>query len=439
MIIKRLQNLFIRQFKGEAGDVFRGMLTLVMGAGGARIVGIASIPILTRMYSPDDYGVLAVYTSIVTLLVPILTLRYVTAIPLPKTDVMAFNLFIICAKLIALGGLLIALILGLFGHIVLGWFSMGNLAPYWWLIAIGTMGAATYELFSAWATRKKDYRVIAKTQLSQSLLGELVKISLGLLSIRPLGLVFGQVFSQSAGTGSYLKNARKDFKKLCPLVSKNRQKIIASFYRDFPKYRLPSQFLMVLSMQAPILMMATLYDKGATGQLSLAFMALSFPVSLVGSAMSKAYYAEIAAIGKSDLPKIRRITYSVQKKLFVIGVPITIGAIFFAQPLFVLFFGVKWSLAGKYAAMLSPFMLLQFTSNPLVQVLNIVGSQFLFLAINVVRIIGLCIIWGCTLYVLPNSSQFVFVLSLYLFLFYLIMSWLIFYEMGHIGNVEKNN
>lgn len=136
------------------------MITLAMGAGLARIVGIASIPILTRLYSPDDYGVLAVYTSIVTVLVPILTFRYVTAIPLPKTDAMAFNLFVLCAKLIALGTLLIALTLGLFGHTVLGWFSMEELAPYWWLIAIGVMGTASYELFSMWATRKKDYKVI---------------------------------------------------------------------------------------------------------------------------------------------------------------------------------------------------------------------------------------------------------------------------------------
>src|SRR5690554_3947217 len=381
-MISKIKNLAHRQLQGEAGGVFRGMITLAMGAGLARIVGIASIPILTRLYSPDDYGVLAVYTSIVTILVPILTFRYVTAIPLPKTDAMAFNLFVLCAKLIALGTLLIALTLGLFGHTVLGWFSMEELAPYWWLIAIGVMGTASYELFSMWATRKKDYKVIAKTQFSQSLLGNLVKIGLGIIALKPLGLVFGQIVAQSGGIGSFLKSAQKDFKKLYPLVSNKKQKLLASYYQDFPKYRLPSQFLMVLSVQAPVLMMAALYNKDITGQLSLAIMALSLPVGLIGGAMGRSYYAEIASIGKSDFNKIWRITLDVQKKLFAIGFPATLFLIAFAKPLFIFVFGAQWEVAGIYATYFAFFTLLQFTSNPLVQVLNVVGSQIVFLIIN---------------------------------------------------------
>src|SRR5690554_1775236 len=374
-MISKIKNLARRQLQGKSSGVFRGMITLTMGAGLARIVGIASIPILTRLYSPEDYGVLAVYTSIVAVLVPILTFRYVTAIPLPKTDAMAFNLFVLCAKLIALGTLLIALTLGLFGHTVLGWFSMEELAPYWWLIAIGVMGTASYELFSMWATRKKDYKVIAKTQFSQSLLGNLVKIGLGIIALKPLGLVFGQIVAQSGGIGSFLKSAQKDFKKLYPLVSNKKQKLLASYYQDFPKYRLPSQFLMVLSVQAPVLMMAALYNKDVTGQLSLAMMALTLPVSLIGNGISKAYYAEIAEIGKYQIEKIKKITFLIQKRLFFIGVPAAFLAYWKAEEFFVFVFGKDWVLAGKYAEILSPFVLLQFTSTPLVQVMNIVGSQ----------------------------------------------------------------
>src|SRR5690554_58835 len=346
MLIKKIKAYFNRQLSGESGNVFRGMITLVIGAGMARIIGLASIPILTRLYSPEDYGVLAIYTSIVAVLVPILTLRYVTAIPLPKTDAMAFNLFMLCAKLILVGTLLISLVLAFFGETVLGWFSMQEFAHLWWLIAIGMMGTATYELFSLWATRKKDYKVIAKTQFTQSLTGNVVKIGLGLLSLKPLGLVIGQLIAQSGGVGSLFKNAYQDFKKLYPSLSNKKQKLVAKYYQDFPWFRLPSQFLMALSTQAPILMMSALYDKESTGQLGLAVMALSLPVSLIGMSMSKAYYAEIASIGKTDPEKIWQVTVNVQKKLFIVGLPAAVFLLFFAKPLFGFVFGDEWHTAG---------------------------------------------------------------------------------------------
>lgn len=419
MFINQLKHLLKRQFKGESGNVFRGMITLVIGSGLARIVGLASIPILTRLYSPEDYGVLAIYTAIVAVLVPILTLRYVTAIPLPKTDAMAFNLFMLCAKLIIVGTLLISLVLGFFGETVLGWFSMQEFAHLWWLIAIGVMGTATYELFSLWATRKKNYKIIAKTQFTQSLTGNAVKIGLGLLSLKPLGLVIGQLVAQSGGVGSLFKNAYQDFTKLYPKLSTKKQKFVAKYYQEFPWFRLPSQFLMVLSTQAPILMMSSLYDKEATGQLSLAMMALAMPIGLIGSAMSKAYYAEIATLGKNNLLKIKEVTFSIQKKLFAIGLPITVIVMLLAKPIFALVFGESWIVAGGFAAALAPFILLQFTSSPLVQALNVVGSQLSFLIINVIRTIGFVFIFYIFKKYNVAENAFIVVLSIFLCTFYL--------------------
>lgn len=436
IMLVQLKKILRRQFQGESGNVFRGMLTLIMGSGLARIVGLASIPILTRLYSPEDYGVLAIYTSIVAVLVPILTLRYVTAIPLPNTDAMAFNLFMLCVKLILVGTLLISLVLGFFGETVLGWFSMQEFAYLWWLIAIGVMGTATYELFSLWATRKKDYKVIAKTQFTQSLTGNVVKIGLGLLSLTPLGLVIGQLVAQSGGVGSLFKNAYKDFKKLYPSLNTKKQKFVAKYYQDFPWFRLPSQFLMVLSVQAPILMMSALYDKESTGQLGLAIMALSLPVSLIGSAMSNAYFAEVAAIGKRDMGKIRKITIDTQAKLFAISLPTTILFILVAKPMFSMIFGDEWTVAGNYAAILSPFILLQFTSSPLVQVINIVGGQIIFLIINLLRIFALVLVFLIANVVGFNDVQFVFLVSGTLFIFYLLVSMFIYLILNKGNKIE---
>lgn len=421
-----LSRLKAKLFAGESGNVFKGMLTLLIGAGLARIVGLISIPILARIYSPEDYGVLALYTSFIAILTPIMTLRYVQAIPLPKNDIVAFNLFALCFKLIAFFSIIVAIVLALFGKSILAWFNMEALMPWRWLIVLGATGAALNELFSLWATRKRQYKTISKTQFTQSFIGSIAKIGLGLMGFKPLGMIVGQFLSQSTGVGIFVKDAKKDFKAYLPRVQYSKEKFVANYYKEFVWFRLPSQFLMVLGTQAPIMMMAALYSKETTGQLSLAMMALAMPVSLIGGAMSKAYFAEIAVLGKNKITEIKKITISTQKRLFAIGLPSTIVAVLLAKPMFILVFGKEWAEAGVFAAVLAPFILLQFTSSPLVQALNIVGSQMSFLIINIIRtLIFLALYFFYKTYDFKAMS-FVLVLSAFLCIFYLFQTVFVF-------------
>ncbi|WP_045368124.1 lipopolysaccharide biosynthesis protein [Vibrio campbellii] len=415
-------NIFRSNKNAEVASVFKGMFTLAKGAVFARIIGLVSIPVLTRIYSPEDYGVLALYTSLVAILAPILTLRYVQAIPLPKTDTIAINLFSVCLFLILVSSLSIAVLLFFFNEVILSWFDMGTLAPWWPIIVLGAAGTALYELFSLWATRKKQYKVIARTQISQSLFGNLAKISLGLLSLKPAGLLIGQFIAQSGGVGSFIKQSLPDFVSLRSNITRRRSAFISRYYHDFPLYRLPSQILMSISLQAPTLMMAALFSKESTGQLSLAMVALNLPITLIVRAVSKAYYAEISSIGKNHIDRIRSITFAVQKKLFLIGLPLTILTMLLAEHVFVIVFGSEWLKAGEMAAILAPFMLLQFTSLPLIEAINVVGSQLHFLILSIVRVLGLSIMFIGSVYFHVHESTFLIMLSAYLTLFYLFTS-----------------
>lgn len=413
----------------------------MLGSSAARIIGFVSIPILTRIYSPEDYGALALFVASVAVLVPFATLKYSTAIPLPKTDAMAVNLLALSLLLIFALVIIIAIPLLLFGETILAWFNAQELAQWWWMIVLGVAGSAIYELFSLWSTRKKQYKTIAKTQIIQSLMGNLVKIVLGVLGLKPFGLIFGQLITQSAGISSLIKDSINDFKVNIPTISFRRIKFVAIFYREFAYYRLPSQFFMALSTQAPVVMMATLFDRELTGQLSLAVMAISLPAGLIGSSMAKAFYAEVAFLGRHNIEKIKTITIDIQKKLFIVGIPCAGLLMLFAESAFIFIFGEKWATAGYFAAVLAPFILMQLTSAPLVQLLNILGSQFDYLKINITRLIGLIFIFMVFRSFNFESHSLVKVLSAYLSIFYLSISLFIFYSVNKslkVGNVEKN-
>jgi len=429
--------MFERLFKGDAGNVFKGMLTLMVGSGLARIVGLLSIPILARIYSPEHFGVLALYAAFIAILAPLMTLRYVQAIPLPKTDLMAFNLFSICFKLIVLFSLVLSVVFTVWGGIILGWLGMEALLPWRWLIVLGAAGAALYELFSLWATRKKNYKLIARTQIHQSLIGSLAKIGIGLLDLKPVGLIFGQFLSQSAGSASLIKNVRAELSAFIPKAQRSKEKLLVKHYQDFVWFRLPSQVLMALSLQAPILMVANLYGSNITGQLSFAMIALSLPVSLIGVSMSQAYYAEVSRIGRGNPRQIKRITLEIQKKLFIAAAPIALFIFFCSEWIFVLVFGDAWRLAGEYASILSPFLLLKFTSSPLDQVFNVVGKQSIYLFINLARLISYSVVFWLGHTLIVDSSVFVFILSLVMAGHYLFVTILVVFIIE--SSVKKKN
>ena len=61
-IIQKLSN---RLFAGPAGAIFRGMATIAFGSLIGRLIGIIVLPVLTRLYGPENFGVLAIFTAIV--------------------------------------------------------------------------------------------------------------------------------------------------------------------------------------------------------------------------------------------------------------------------------------------------------------------------------------------------------------------------------------
>jgi O-antigen/teichoic acid export membrane protein len=423
----------------ETKRVFRGMRTLLWGTGGAKLLAVASIPIITRLYSPEDYSVLALYISFVIIGSSILTLRYTQAIPLPKTDGVAINLLVLCVKLVLALGFVLGCILFFYAESLFRVFSVEELTPWWGLVAIGFIGTALYEVLTLWATRKGEFKALAYSQFFQSLSGTSVKIIAGLLSFKPYGLFIGQLISQTAGVIQLGRSACRDYKKYRVKVKQSRQVKLALYYRAFVYFRLPSQLLLNLSMQAPILIAASMYEKGDVGQLSLAMIALSLPVSVIGQSVSQSYYSAVAKLGKQNLDTIMGVTLSTQLKMFSVGLPLVLFGYIFLEYIFIYVFGDEWSDAGRYASVLSIYLLFAFTSSPFVQVLNIVSDQVVFLYINIFRV---CLLSALFVYCQSfevGVDEFVVYFSSVMIFFFIMVSFYILYSISRARSQYASN
>lgn len=377
--------LSARLFGGASGGVFRGMLTLALGSGIGRIIGIAAIPVLTRLYTPEDFGALAVFTALVAILAPLVTLRYALALPLPRHDGVAMNILALSTGLmLGLTGLF-ALALWLCGAPLLALVSMEALAPWWWLIALGVLGTATYELLTMWATRKRAYKMIAQTNVTQSVAGAVVKIILGLASVQPMGLLVGQIVAQTGGVGRLLSGFWAEIRANWHHISLRRIRVAAWRHRGFSIWRVPSQFLMVFSQQLPILLIAAYYNANDVGYIAIVFMVLNVTVNIIGASLSRSIYGEIA----HDRPG--RQTVSILKRTswitFVICLPIScllaLGGPHFASAAL----GAEWVAVGELLRYLSIYLPFALIAVSLSTVFNILGMQEVYFFSNLFRII----------------------------------------------------
>lgn len=409
--------------QSNSRSILKNMAVLATGTGIAKVIGVISIPIITRIYSPEHLGALSVFIAIAAMLIPFGSLRYVVALPLPRHDALALNLAVASFGFLVIVSLLSIILLAFTAEPIMNLLSMPILITYWWLLPIAIFGAGLYEILNSWATREKAFKLIAKANVWQTILGEGTKIGLGLLGFKPLGLLAGHVVKQSAGIYKLSQILLNKLKIHKAKITKQRIIFLIKRYRDYPKYRLPSQFLLVFATQSPLLFSAWLYGAEVTGQLGLALMALALPIALFGNTTGQAYYAEIAKLGRKQPEKILQITKNITIKLFIVSIPPFLILLFFGPWLFQFVFGKEWEQAGLFASILAIYLMIQFASSPIVKVLDVFEKQSMFLQINIVRTIGIVIIfitaYFLNLTVVETLYAYTFALSAhYLFTIY---------------------
>lgn len=366
---------------------FQNILVVAGGNTVAKLIGILATPIITRLYTPEDYGIYTVFMSIIAITGSVVTLRYSVTIPLAKEEKTADNLIKLCLFVTFSLSLLWLLVVAIFKGQISDHFQIDNLQHFLWLIPIVFLGKGIYETLNSWAIRNKGFKLITRTKVSQSVSSSVVKIGFGLLKVAPLGLLIGVIAQEIAGIGSLfskMRNVKPDFFKRNSLKD---IKTVAIRYKDFPLIQSWSQFLLASGAQLPVILLGLYYDNQVVGVFGLAMSMISLPMDLIGQSVAQVYFAEIAKIGKENSVKIYNLSISLIKKLFIVGLfPVGL-LIAFGPWVFKLVFGPEWLDAGVYARFLSILILTRFISSPIANIFNVYEKQSLQLTLNIVRVV----------------------------------------------------
>lgn len=373
--------------KANISFFYKNMIVLVLGNSLAKIVALLAIPIITRIYEPSAFGELSIFMAIVAIVSPLLSLRYLMAIPIVISDRVAINILFMCFCFITINTVFLAVFVYLGYDILLSISFFSDISPNIVMLFVAIYLTSISELLVLWGTRKKRFTSLSKSLVFQSLLGVLVKIVLGLLNIKEFGLIIGQIVQQGSGSILLAKNFSSDISRLVKDIRLKKIKLLARYFSDLPKFRLPSQVLLVIATQLPVLFCAAFYNESTTGQLGLALTTLAIPIQLFGNSTGKVYFSEVSSIGKYNKSLIRSVTNKLVVRLFLFSLFPTVTLVFFGEYLFVKIFGSNWQLAGNIAEIIAISLMFQFISTPIVNLLTVLERQRTFLMINAMRML----------------------------------------------------
>ncbi|MDA9309053.1 oligosaccharide flippase family protein [Flavobacteriaceae bacterium] len=365
--------------------LFQNIAVVASGNIVAKLIVILSTPIITRLYTPEDYGIFSIFLSITSLIGSLATLRYAVTIPIAREEKLADNLLKLCFIVTVSLTIFWSINIWLFGDYFTEKYSTQQLRPFLWIIPIVFLGQGIYEALNNWAIRDKKFKLITQTKISQGVSSSLLKIGLGIIAITPLGLFIGKIAEIYAGIGSLLLKLLKVKPGFFKRNSWLEIKIAAKRYKKFPLVQSWSQLLLTLGGQLPILLIGAFYGVKVVGVFGLAMGMINMPMDLIGKSVAQVFYAEISKYGKNNPQQIYDLSVSITKKLLLVSlIPVTI-LLFFGPWLFSTIFGAEWQEAGLYARYFSMIVLTRFISSPTANIFNIFEKQGLQLFLNVVR------------------------------------------------------
>lgn len=338
----------------------RNVAVLAGGTAVGQAIVVLASPILTRLYTPEDFGVLAVYSSLLGILSTVAALRYELAIPLPEKDEDAAALVVLSMIIVFGVSMLVGLGVWLGREQVTRWINVETLKSYLWLLPVGIGLVGTYQILNYWTTRRRLFDVVSLTRLTQS--GTQVGIQLisGAFGVAPAGLIIGHIIGQSAGIGVLIRRSGFSLR----LFSIKKLFALAKQYRKFPLFNSWGALVNVIGLQIAPLLFATYFGTNISGLFTLTMRVLTLPATLIGNAVAQVFYPTIAAQVQNP-ETVRKILARASTALLLVGFPIFVLVSLWGPDIFPLIFGAKWLEAGLFARYLSPWLLLGFISSPL--------------------------------------------------------------------------
>ncbi len=372
----------------------RNVSMLVGGTMGAQVILVLFAPLLTRLYTPEDFGVLAVFVSLLAFFAVIASLRYELGVPLPDDDDEATALAVLSLTTVLVISICLAGPLWLYRNEIAGMLNTPSLADYILFVPLGTFFAGVYNVFNCWAIRTRQFGPLARSKFSQALVT--VAVQLGGWTFGPAALLSGQVAGHVAGAFTLGLRVLREQGALILRVKPAHLRQVAGRYRRFPLFSTWSAMFNSAGAQVPTILLASLFGPAVAGTYALANRLLAIPMQMLGRSIANVFFSGAAQAHRDG--RLGALVSSVHSRLAHIGMPPAVVLVVAGPEIFLYAFGPDWRQAGIFAQWLAPWLYLVLTASPLSTVFEVLEKQaasMVFQCVLLIVRVG-AILWGAS-------------------------------------------
>jgi O-antigen/teichoic acid export membrane protein len=363
----------------------KNVITLMTGTTIAQAIPIVITPILTRMYTPEDFGVLALFVAITVILGTVANARYELAITLPESEENAIEIAALGIVISSLFSLFLLIPFVLFNRPLSLLLNESGISFWLYFVPLVVWVVGIFNVLIYLNIRCKKYKDIAKSNVYKSVAMVGVQLFLGVVSAGLAGLILGQIASSVSSVYRLSKNI--DTMKLYRNMKKRKRLVYnAMRYKKFLIYMFPASLMNALFGNIVSLAIPSLFEIKTLGFYSLAQRVLGAPMSLIGSSVSQVY-AQEASEERNATGKIVSTFNKTLKKLVILSFLFFLPLYFLVEDIFAIAFGEDWRVAGYYAKLLLPYFSLKFVVSSLSLTDSIMEKQYIYAIFNMINLL----------------------------------------------------
>jgi len=355
------------------------------GTAAAQAIAFAFSPLITRIYSPEVFGIQGVFLSWVGILSPVIALRYPMAIITAETEDEASRLVRLSLLIASVVACLLLLVLVAGSQSVLtllGAEEMGQLVLF---LPLALFCVALQDVADFRAARLGAFRAVGIVEVAQAFLTNLVRV---------LGGIVAPIAAVLVAVTSFAPAVKAAMLQYCARGGENHESGFCLYefrdllhrYRDFPLYRMPTDLLNAASQAVPVILLAVYFSPAAAGQYALTRSVLNLPFNIIGVAVGNVLYARFAELARDGKPLSPLLFQSTLALLSV--APVIIGLAWFAPAVFSFVFGENWREAGQYAQWMALWIGIALANVPSVRLAPVIRAQKSLLMANVTILIA---------------------------------------------------
>ncbi|MFD0964608.1 lipopolysaccharide biosynthesis protein [Pseudofulvibacter geojedonensis] len=358
----------------------KNVFTLVTGTTIAQVIPLALSPILTRLYTPNDFGLLATYMSIAAIFSVVITLKYDISIIIAERKEEAISLLI--------GSLIIACIISLLTLIIVHFFNgeiinllteedangKETLGNWLYFIPFSIFFIGAFNTVSFWFNRKLMYKRMATSKVVNTTSMSGIQLGGGLLGFTPIGLLIGFVAGRFFAALYLFNRLLGDKEIFFKNIRKDQILFLLKRYKRFPLFTLPAEFINIVANRLPIFVIGKFFGSSVLGNYALMERVLSAPISLIGASVLDVFKQK-ASEDYNKFGNCKNIFIKTFKSLVLLSIVPTLLLFFLSPIVFGFIFGKEWTMAGEFAQIISILFFIRFTASPLSYMFNIAEKQ----------------------------------------------------------------